>query len=600
MRFILILLASATFASAAALNGPITADGTYTVSTLPGKRYVFSAAGTFGSGTLAIKWNDGTTATAFSNSPATAAETWTFTAPSRQVDLVLSGSTAADITVGISLVDGSSPVVSSEEILDASAAGRAVLTASDAEAQRRSMKSERSGKSYASGGALAALRLLTRSQKSCGIALVGDSTGAGSNKWPSLFMNYLAAANPSYGINDLAWNGSAWSTVSTVAPPNGERYWYAADGQTDVYAALLGSGDFDIPRNQDLAVEAKVSYDTFTDVGYYQMSLWQGYGGTSADALFIITVNASKKIVLSWYESGGAFKGVASGTAIPYNTGDVFWIRAELDTDNGAGGHTLTFKHRASDTAAWTTLGSPVVTAGTSSLRTLPVNNEKSVISINPGRASNQNIGCGLKVFKIRIYDQLDPTVGALRMSPIDHFDRGATSNTVVLGGSPVITLRNASVSGLGLVDFLDPTDPQYVPFNKIFHVTDEGVCAAMISIGHNGNAAVRYSDVGSFSLGCSQVLDAMQARFANCRRVYVTQNPQLTGADREARHGLMMARIAARAGTAGDGFLNAYQAFVDDPRGVAALMGDSLHPNADGNALWASVLEDAYETRSF
>ena len=106
MRFILILLASATFASAAALNGPITTDGTYTVTTIPGQRYVFSAAGTFGSGTLAIKWNDGTNATAFPNSPAASAESWTFTAPSGQVDLVLSGSTGASITASIKLAAG--------------------------------------------------------------------------------------------------------------------------------------------------------------------------------------------------------------------------------------------------------------------------------------------------------------------------------------------------------------------------------------------------------------------------------------------------------------------------------------------------------------
>jgi len=116
MRILLAYLATAALAWCAALSGnKISADGTYTVSTLPGKRYVFAASGDFGSGSLAIQWNDGTTATAFSNSPATAAETWTFTAPSRQVDLVLSGSTAADITVGISLVDGTDALVESAD-----------------------------------------------------------------------------------------------------------------------------------------------------------------------------------------------------------------------------------------------------------------------------------------------------------------------------------------------------------------------------------------------------------------------------------------------------------------------------------------------------
>jgi len=107
MRVLILFLASIASAFAAPLSGnKITSDGTYTVTTQPGQRYVFSASGTFGGGSLAIQWNDGTTATAFANSPATAAETWTFTAPSKQVDLVLSGATDPSITIGLTLATG--------------------------------------------------------------------------------------------------------------------------------------------------------------------------------------------------------------------------------------------------------------------------------------------------------------------------------------------------------------------------------------------------------------------------------------------------------------------------------------------------------------
>ena len=116
MRQILLALALLSSAWSAPLTGnKITADGTYTVTTTPGKRYVFSASGTFGSGSLAINWTDSAgTSTAFANSPATAAETWTFTAPTSTVSLVLSGSTNPSITVGITPAGNSIDVDISE------------------------------------------------------------------------------------------------------------------------------------------------------------------------------------------------------------------------------------------------------------------------------------------------------------------------------------------------------------------------------------------------------------------------------------------------------------------------------------------------------
>ena len=96
------------FCNAAALSGnTITADGTYTLTTFPGKKYVFAAGGTFGSGSLALNWHDQSGNTgAIAGSPSTAAETYTFTAPTNQVDLVLTGSTAATISISIALATG--------------------------------------------------------------------------------------------------------------------------------------------------------------------------------------------------------------------------------------------------------------------------------------------------------------------------------------------------------------------------------------------------------------------------------------------------------------------------------------------------------------
>jgi len=133
MRSLLFLLASAALSFGAALSGnKITADGTYTVPTIAGQRYVFSCSGTFGSGSLAVNWYNGNSV-AYANSPATAAETWTFTAAASTLELVLTGSTNPNITVGVNLAVANAVdnAVLNEAILEDPAASRAALGVTD-------------------------------------------------------------------------------------------------------------------------------------------------------------------------------------------------------------------------------------------------------------------------------------------------------------------------------------------------------------------------------------------------------------------------------------------------------------------------------------
>jgi len=519
----------------------------------------------------------------------TALSTWTGTANITTLGTITTGTVPAANVSGLGSAATATP----------SATGLAVLNGTPAQG-RVAIKTDVT-RAYASGGSLASMRMMLDSEKSCGLALIGDSTSEGyATKWPDMFLARLAAEYPAFGVKGYRWSGSAWVLTRDVAPPNGDRYWGGTVGQTPVIGATLGPGDFQLPRNQDFAIELKVSFAVFSDLNGYLVRIWEGNTGASADRLMGLSVDADKKIRVIWYDSANAFHSITSGSAMAYNATDVFWIRAEVDMDNGAAGHTVTFKHRATDDASWTPLGDPTVTATASSLRTLPLNNAGSYVIITPIVAAGSYVASGAKVYRILFYDQLDPLVGALPIAPIDHFDRGATSNTITLGGSPTLTVRNGAVSGYGLVDYMLATDPQYVPFNKLFFRPDEGIAAGMVSIGHNGNAAVPYSDMGTFALGVKGALDNMQTRFVNMSRIYVTQNPQNGTGERGQRHGLMMARLAGQAGRDGDGLLNAWQVFQDDSRGLAALMADALHPNADGYALWADTLWDAWDSRAF
>lgn len=100
---------------AALTSNKITADGSYTIPTLAGQVYTFSVAGSFGGGSLAIKWIDAAgNSTAFSQSPVTAAASFAVRAPSDQVELVLTGSTSPLLTIGLTISSQQSPPISSE------------------------------------------------------------------------------------------------------------------------------------------------------------------------------------------------------------------------------------------------------------------------------------------------------------------------------------------------------------------------------------------------------------------------------------------------------------------------------------------------------
>jgi len=86
-------------------NNPLTSNDTYTIKTMPGKYYSFSAAGTWGSGSLAINWTDAASnSVAFPDSPLTANGGFVLCAPTNTVSLVLTGATNPSLTITFSRV----------------------------------------------------------------------------------------------------------------------------------------------------------------------------------------------------------------------------------------------------------------------------------------------------------------------------------------------------------------------------------------------------------------------------------------------------------------------------------------------------------------
>lgn len=88
----------------------------------------------------------------------------------------------------------------------------------------------------------------------------------------------------------------------------------------------------------------------------------------NASAAYNLYINTLGQPAINWWDSGGVLKSATATVAVSAADGTLLWVRADLDVDNGAGGHTVTF-YTSQDGATWTQLGTAVTAAGTTSIR---------------------------------------------------------------------------------------------------------------------------------------------------------------------------------------------------------------------------------------
>ena len=114
------------------------------------------------------------------------------------------------------------------------------------------------------------------------------------------------------------------------------------------------------------------------------------------------------------------------------------------------------------------------------------------------------------------------------------------------------------------------------------------------VALGHNENNPGMAAD-GGFGITAQRCmvkaalhLELYRAYAGNAPLLIMSQNAVTTDAGAPEQWANIYRRISADRGY---GFLDIAQAFKTDPRGVAALLGDGLHPNAAGFALWRDTV---------
>lgn len=130
-------------------------------------------------------------------------------------------------------------------------------------------------------------------------------------------------------------------------------------------AALDITGDIDVRFDATLANWCLADYPTGQGTDYDHTELMGK--AASGQVSWNLYVRLSK-LYLTWSTNGTALSSASSTADLPLTTSGRLAVRATLDVDNGASGHTVTFYTSDSISGTWTQLGDPVTGSGTTSI----------------------------------------------------------------------------------------------------------------------------------------------------------------------------------------------------------------------------------------
>jgi hypothetical protein len=176
-----------------------------------------------------------------------------------------------------------------------------------------------------------------------------------------------------------------------VAGSNG-----ALDITGDIDARIEFEGEVDLVDITKGGVKARLAHKVSSGTDGWEWEIYVALGNVVSN--------------FSWRDSTGAARSItteATGAAIPLDfLHEHRALRVDLDVNNGAGGHTLVWYTSTTIGGAWTQLGSPVVIAGTTSIK---ANDARLRVGGNP--ADLNTIPYPGKIFAFQLRNESDTVV---------------------------------------------------------------------------------------------------------------------------------------------------------------------------------------------
>jgi hypothetical protein len=160
--------------------------------------------------------------------------------------------------------------------------------------------------------------------------------------------------NPHSALYGLIGRNTPWRFSITAGGP-----WVDL---SDTHDAVVTPGTgMEISGDIDIRVDI-----TKTRTGIVQHIVGR-FVTTGDQRSWAVSITADDRLQLRWSTTGaaGGLRTITSTEPVPVSTGQRTVLRATLDVNNGASGHTVAFYCAQSMTGPWRPIGTPVTTAGT-------------------------------------------------------------------------------------------------------------------------------------------------------------------------------------------------------------------------------------------
>lgn len=431
--------------------------------------------------------------------------------------------------------------------------------------------------------------------QSCAISVFGDSTGdsdgsvAANDRLPARFVRRLATAYPTHHVMAKTWDATnerfgPWVVMQSKSA--GRRVAQFTTRSIRYVPPVLADAQF---ATGNVDVRALVTPSTLTPSAQQALvgRTRKDVSGTlSNDLQFELLWGVAGNLIFHHSTDGAAFISDRTSTVtIPATAGQPIWVRATMEHVPGTGFSVNFYTSPADDGIAWTKLGA-TVTGGNSSTPAMWTSVAGSFFEVGARGWQPAAVPfSGGKIAEVQIRDGVDgPLVAPAAPEVWERYGDSATS----FGGAPTLYLLNASRSGSGMAYHKDPTRLKK-------ETPDYGQVALLFNDGHNEATASGSTWIPPYEAWVTSV----KGRLPNAAINVVGQNPHTSAWVNEAAYGQehvkRILELSAAAARLGWGFINVFQAYLDDPRGVAALISpDGLHPIADGYVLSGDTVAKA------
>lgn len=428
------------------------------------------------------------------------------------------------------------------------------------------------------------------------IDITSDSTGVPTLGWPRRLAQKLATYAPNHRVeyrqSSFTYNDNSEPALTIYNSSLERQHWYIPSGAVAGRTARCPNGNLRVnPTGRYLSMEveatitalAAVNGSNFPTAGA-SLGMIDGDGSHLAQ----LTMTSAGRLEFDYFDGSG-FNLITSPSGSPVPAlaiGTYVRYRVQVDTANGAN-KSLQFAYSTNQGQTWTNLGaavtsaksaSPDIAVGTAPSLALGIINSATLY---PGwKFSYMQVGIGAN------YEPIAPG----RVDAFNVVD-GATSNTALLQGSPIIYIDNYSINGFTCTPVTSPYDymGQFAA-NAWRQKPDRQQDASFISVGTNDNGAH-----GQWWFTC---LDALKTTIASRRPtlptyVLLTQNPMIATVSNQQTAIILEKNMRARqmltyGGIKKETVIDTDQALRDGPLGLSTyIQADGVHPtDNEGSSL--------------